>query len=100
MQPGEANSEQLRHVQIWTVNQEFCAERYASRGHRVTNSMLCSGYLNLGGRDQCQGDSGSPLLHNNVIVGIRSWGIGCAEPNFPGVNARISVASNWIQYMT
>lgn len=61
--------------------------------------MLCSGYLNVGGRDQCQGDTGSPLLHNNVIVGIRSWGIGCADPYFPGVNARVSVASNWIEAM-
>lgn len=44
------------------------------------------------GKDGCQGDSGGPLYDavNNVVVGIVSWGIGCAHPSFPGVYSRIS----------
>ncbi|XP_064071332.1 trypsin, alkaline C-like [Vanessa tameamea] len=90
-------SEQLRHVQIWTINQQICRNRYATIGRVVTNSMLCSGWLDVGGRDQCQGDSGGPVLHNNIIVGITSWGEQCALAYFPGVNGRVTHVSSWIQ---
>ncbi|XP_072940416.1 trypsin, alkaline C-like [Epargyreus clarus] len=92
-----ASSEQLRHVQIWTVNQATCRTRYAELRRTITDNMLCSGWLNVGGRDQCQGDSGGPLLHNNVVVGVCSWGEECALPRFPGVNARVSRYTSWIQ---
>ncbi|KAJ2952791.1 hypothetical protein O0L34_g7150 [Tuta absoluta] len=89
-------SEQLRHVQVWTTNLNTCRSRYQERNLQVTNNMLCSGWLDVGGRDACQGDSGGPLIHNNVIVGVTSWGHECAHERYPGVNARVSVASNWI----
>ncbi|XP_075975780.1 trypsin CFT-1-like [Anticarsia gemmatalis] len=88
-------SEQLRHVQIWTVNQAVCRQRYGAS--RITDNMLCSGWLDVGGRDQCQGDSGGPLYHNGVVVGVCSWGWGCADPRYPGVNARVSRFTSWIQ---
>ncbi|XP_013133130.1 PREDICTED: trypsin, alkaline C-like [Papilio polytes] len=91
------SSEQLRHVQVWTVNQNTCRNNYAARGLSVTANMLCSGWLGVGGRDQCQGDSGGPLIHNGVVVGICSWGHECARANFPGVNARVSRYTSWIQ---
>ncbi|CAH0405207.1 unnamed protein product [Chilo suppressalis] len=94
---GGLSSEQLRHVQIWTINQAVCRSRYAAVGNTVTDNMLCSGWLDVGGRDQCQGDSGGPLYHNRVVVGVCSWGRGCANPNFPGVNARVSRYTSWIQ---
>nr|QRN45221.1 trypsin alkaline C-like [Tineola bisselliella] len=90
-------SEQLRQVQIWTVNQALCRSRYAELGMTVTDNMLCSGWLDVGGRDQCQGDSGGPLLHNRIVVGVSSWGHQCALPRFPGVNARVSRFTSWIQ---
>ncbi|KAI5644993.1 trypsin domain-containing protein [Phthorimaea operculella] len=93
---GGGGSEQLRHVQIWTVNQSTCRSRYNELGWSVTDNMLCSGWLDVGGRDQCQGDSGGPLVHNNVIVGICSWGNQCALPRYPGVNTRVSKFSSWI----
>ncbi|CAH2050755.1 unnamed protein product, partial [Iphiclides podalirius] len=94
---GGPASEQLRQVQIWTINQGVCRQRYATVGSAITDNMLCSGWLDVGGRDQCQGDSGGPLLHNNVIVGVCSWGRGCAQAFFPGVNARVSRFTSWIQ---
>ncbi|KAL0850910.1 hypothetical protein ABMA28_006819 [Loxostege sticticalis] len=89
-------SEQLRHVQIWTINQNTCRQRYATIRRTITDNMLCSGWLDRGGRDQCQGDSGGPLYHNGVVVGVCSWGHGCARAQFPGVNARVSRFTNWI----
>nr|AAF24226.1 trypsin-like PiT2b precursor [Plodia interpunctella] len=92
-----STSEQLRQVQVWTVNQAICTNRYATRNWVVTPNMLCSGWLDVGGRDQCQGDSGGPLFHNRNVVGICSWGIGCADSFLPGVNARVFNYIGWIQ---
>jgi hypothetical protein len=38
--------------------------------------------------DTCQGDSGSPIVYNNVSYGVTSWGYGCGLPDFPGVYAK------------
>lgn len=54
---------------------------------------------------QCQGDSGGPLVirgkdgsgADDIQVGVVSWGIGCANKNFPGVYARVSEAYDWIK---
>ncbi|XP_053621226.1 trypsin CFT-1 [Plodia interpunctella] len=94
---GGSLSEQLRQVQIWAVNQNTCRTRYASAGWTITDNMLCSGWLDVGGRDQCQGDSGGPLFHNRIVVGVCSWGLGCADSFYPGVNARVSRYTAWIQ---
>ncbi|XP_075982016.1 trypsin, alkaline C-like [Anticarsia gemmatalis] len=85
-------SEQLRHVQVWTISHEVCNERMG-----VSENQLCTGWLDVGGRDQCQGDSGGPVYHNGVVVGVTSYGIGCASPRFPGVNVRVSRYATWIQ---
>ncbi|KAJ8736112.1 hypothetical protein PYW08_006768 [Mythimna loreyi] len=92
---GGSSSEQLRHVELRTINQATCRNNYATRGVAITDNMLCSGWSG-GGRDQCQGDSGGPLYHNGNVVGVCSFGIGCAQAQFPGVNARVSRYASWI----
>ncbi|XP_011557938.2 trypsin, alkaline A-like [Plutella xylostella] len=95
--PNGPGSEQLRHVEIWTVNQAVCRARYQNIRMTVTDNMLCSGWLDVGGRDQCTGDSGGPLLHDNVVIGVSSWGQGCASAEYPGVNVRVSRYIDWIR---
>ena len=58
--------------------------------------MICAGYQH-GKHDSCQGDSGGPLVARNKLVGVVSWGIGCAEDGFPGVYARVSSVRDWIK---
>ena len=45
------------------------------------------------------GDSGGPLidLNKNMLVGVVSWGSGCASLNAPGVYARVSAAVEWME---
>nr|ADT80827.1 serine protease 57 [Mamestra configurata] len=88
-------SEQLRHVELRSINQNTCRNNYLVRGVTITANHLCSGWV-AGGRDQCTYDEGGPLYHNGVVVGVRSFGIGCGQPEFPGVNTRVSSYSSWI----
>ena len=55
-------------------------------------SEVCAETL---GGDSCQGDSGGPLFGNladgrRVQVGIVSYGLGCAVPQFPGVYGEVN----------
>ncbi|XP_061381131.1 trypsin, alkaline B-like [Danaus plexippus] len=93
-------SEVLQHASVNVINQGLCAERYKNLPGsipRVTPEMICTGILDVGGKDACQGDSGGPVVHGgNVLVGITSWGYQCAHPTYPGVNVRVSSYTDWI----
>lgn len=49
--------------------------------------------------DACYGDSGGPLFHlgDRMLVGVVSWGMGCALDEYPGIYTRVSAFTDWIQ---
>ena len=105
----------LHSVQVPYVTMQECDDAYT---YPITERMMCAGNLDLGGVDSCQGDSGGevqksvkvnalnrpyfagPLTHEEngkvYAVGVVSWGVGCAFPNYPGVYSRVSSVLQWI----
>ncbi|XP_072933686.1 transmembrane protease serine 9-like [Epargyreus clarus] len=88
----------LLDTTIYTINNELCAQRYLElpRPGIVTPNMICAGLLDIGGRDACQGDSGGPLYYGTIIIGVVSWGHGCANATFPGISTAVSPYTDWI----
>ncbi|XP_063896944.1 trypsin, alkaline C [Helicoverpa armigera] len=97
-QAGGVSSSILRDVQIYTINRDLCTARYASLfiPQRVTENMICAGILDVGGKDACQGDSGGPLYYEDILIGVVSWGRGCADSHYPGVSTAVSSYTDWI----
>ena len=82
----------LREVNVTVMSGQDCRDLTDYPAHSITPAMLCAGEPG-GGRDSCQGDSGGPLTTqdqdgNLRIIGVVSWGRGCARPNLPGVYSR------------
>ena len=86
---GGAASNNLLRVEVSYVTTSECTSTYSYDNGDITGNMMCA---TDGGKDSCQGDSGGPLYDEvaNTLVGIVSWGIGCADPSFPGVYSRVS----------
>ena len=88
----------LLQVEVPIVNQTTCQVKY---NLNLKANQICAGDWDHGGVDSCQGDSGGPLVYKKgnltTLVGIVSYGKGCARPNFPGVYTRVSSFIDWIQ---
>ncbi|KAL9692055.1 hypothetical protein quinque_015955 [Culex quinquefasciatus] len=91
----EESDELLRAVTVPVINRDACAEAYEDF-QRVTLSMICAGDLEHGGVDACFGDSGGPIVADGVLVGVVSWGKGCAQPRAVGVYSNVAVVRDWI----
>ncbi|XP_072747963.1 trypsin-1 isoform X2 [Anoplolepis gracilipes] len=99
---GGSVSTYLQEVEVPIISNAECrATKYPSR--KITDNMLCAGYIQ-GGKDSCQGDSGGPLhIEKNgvyYVIGVVSWGEGCAQPGYPGVYCRGNRYLTWIAYNT
>ncbi|HTI25324.1 MAG TPA: serine protease [Kutzneria sp.] len=76
----------LQSVQVPVVADRTCA---AEEADFDANSMVCAGYPQ-GGRDACAGDSGGPMVVDGRLVGVVSWGDGCARAGKPGIYTRLT----------
>jgi len=98
------SSDVLREVEVDVVENSACNSMYSTvLRENITDFMICAARQ---GKDSCQGDSGGPLIirgcshSDDVLVGVVSFGYGCADALFPGVYARVSRAYWWITQMT
>ncbi|NXA88261.1 TMPS5 protease, partial [Melanocharis versteri] len=92
----------LKEALVPLIGTRRCNSSCVYRGE-LTARMLCAGHLQ-GHVDACQGDSGGPLVcwdgSTWRLVGIVSWGQGCAEPNRPGVYTNVAQLLPWIHQVT
>ncbi|XP_032133028.1 enteropeptidase isoform X3 [Sapajus apella] len=88
----------LQEADVPLLSNEKCQKQMPE--YNITENMICAGYEE-GGIDSCRGDSGGPLMcqENNrwFLAGVTSFGYQCALPNRPGVYARVSRFTEWIQ---
>nr|WP_319536482.1 serine protease [uncultured Vibrio sp.] len=90
----------LQQVDLEYVDRATCQNLQGDYSN-VSDDGICAGYSS-GGKDTCQGDSGGPLIVDdngiNKLLGVVSWGAGCAQPNAYGVYANVAhfQHSGWI----
>jgi trypsin len=83
---GGQSSRYLLKATVPVLDDTSCGTAFSKYN---PDAMVCAGYAN-GGIDACQGDSGGPMVAGGKLVGISSWGEGCALPNKPGVYTRVA----------
>merc|ERR1719347_2401704 len=87
-------------VDVDTINNTACITDTVYRSEYITGDMMCA---KRSGKDSCQDDSGGPLITKNPtsfsVIGVVSWGFGCAGEEHPGVYARVTSQLGWIQSM-
>ena len=78
---------------------DFKCVRGAHFSHDVPRYKMCA-YKEAS--DSCAGDSGGPLVVKEngrwTIVGVVSYGVGCARRGYAGVYARVTSYLDWINH--
>ncbi|WP_281274312.1 proprotein convertase P-domain-containing protein [Allorhizocola rhizosphaerae] len=96
---GGPQHQYLLKADVPFIDDTQCASAGGSYFSLIPNEEICAGNWSSGGVDTCQGDSGGPMFKrdaNNewVQVGITSWGVGCAQPQKPGVYTEVRYFAN------
>ncbi|KAM9328522.1 uncharacterized protein KZ484_019919 [Pholidichthys leucotaenia] len=93
-------SQLLRRLKVPRIRSQDCVKE---SGVTLTKNMFCAGYIE-GREDSCKGDSGGPLVTDykktTFLLGIVSWGKGCARPGNYGIYTRVSNYLEWIHNRT
>jgi len=83
----------LQKITLKSIEYEDCVKAHVDTpfvdiGHICTFTQI--------GEGSCHGDSGGPLISNNVLVGLVNWGLPCAV-GLPDVQANVFYYTDWIK---
>ncbi|GBP00157.1 Trypsin [Eumeta japonica] len=87
---SKAPSAVLRHVVVLSISRSKCNELYRlypAQADPITDNMFCGGILDGGGKGVPERLRRAGVVRG-VVVGVTSWGAGCADAHHPGVSAR------------
>ncbi|XP_011059482.1 PREDICTED: trypsin-3-like [Acromyrmex echinatior] len=84
---------QLAAAAVAIVNQRTCEAMMPSY-KPLSEDMLCANATRPS--ERCQGDLGAPLVSEQMLIGILSYGLGCETRIHPDVYTRVSSYLSWI----
>mmetsp|Transcript_9121 Transcript_9121/g.23082 ORF Transcript_9121/g.23082 Transcript_9121/m.23082 type:complete len:766 (-) Transcript_9121:220-2517(-) len=100
---GGSTPNTLQEVTVQSNSVQECQAAYGTGEEGFDQSVMICASQDGGGKDSCQGDSGGPLVrivgNEHRQVGIVSWGIDCADAQYPGVYSKVAgpTGYNWIK---
>ncbi|XP_069704263.1 mite allergen Der p 3-like [Periplaneta americana] len=88
-------SDELRAVDLQISDQQICSSAYEVLYQHIKDGQICAD-VPEGGKGSCNGDTGSPLIVDDVLEGLVSFTLFCATKGFPTVYTRVSYYRDWI----
>lgn len=94
-QSGGAPSVNLKELNVTTIENTLCRTMHSGSGmgNAILDNVICANTTESTG--MCNGDAGGPMVADNKLIGLVSWGVPCAK-GVPDVFVRISSHVDWI----
>jgi len=94
----------MMKVDLPIVDDNTCRNAYKKIVNIESTKQFCAGESG-GGKDACSGDSGGPFTRTisssigsrEFLIGVVSYGLGCARVQYPGVYTKVTAYLPWIK---